>query len=285
MKRTAGYLIVCIFASCMSSCLTLKQKITVGGTPGTEIYRPNKTKKLGVIGPDGKTEIKVSRNGYNPFLLSYNPATGRYYPFGLDYRYRSVASDMMGFTLLAIPTIGMIATDLGYSSEQFNYGYRYLKNQSISPYPDAAYANSGERREVKSGDETKILLSATSSSNSTSKLLRRDYGKQLQGTYDGNGKLSQGNNTIETYNHMKVQMTRVDRNTVAVEILMDGNEAIFAPCNYTIKSQGVDSFALSSENDDSAEIKIKGDEMTYNNPNVNIDGEIYKLQISATISK
>ena len=287
MKNIIKILTICIFVCSLSSCLTSKQSVTVSGTPGTEIFTsPGEgLEKLGAIGNEGKTTIKLSRKGYIPYLLSYDKNTNKYYPMGVDYKYTS--------TLVKDITLGILTSslyfllDLGYiDSKQFEEEFRYLDNQTISSaIPNAPYANTGERREVANRTSSSGLLSKASTSSSTSKLLRKDYSKQLQGEYIGNGKLLQKENVVETYRNMKVVMSSVDRNTMTVEILMDGNEAVFAPCDYNIKSQGSNNFVLTSKEDSSNKIIIKGNKINYNNPNVRIDGEKYNLQITANITR
>jgi len=287
MKNIIKFLTICIFVCSVSSCLTSKQSVTVSGTPGTEIFTsPGEgLEKLGAIGNEGKTTIKLSRKGYIPYLLSYDKNTNKYYPMGVDYKYTS--------TLVKDITLGILTSglyfllDLGYiDSKQFEEEFRYLDNQTISSaIPNAPYANTGERREVANRTASSGLLSKASTSSSTSKLLRKDYSKQLQGEYIGNGKLLQKENVVETYRNMKVVMSSVDRNTMTVEILMDGNEAVFAPCDYNIKSQGNNNFVLTSKEDSSNKIIIKGNKIIYNNPNVRIDGEKYNLQITANITR
>lgn len=283
MKNIIKFLTICIFVCSLSSCLTSKQSVTVSGTPDTEIFTsPGEgLEKLGTIGNEGKIKIKLSRNGYIPYLLSYDKNTNKYYPMGVDYKYTSTLVKDITLGILTVGWSGIL--DWGYfNSSQCNEEFRYLDNQTISSaIPNAPYANTGERREVANRTSSSGLLSKASTSSSTSKLLRKDYSKQLQGEYIGNGKLLQKENVVETYRNMKVVMSSVDRNTMTVEILMDGNEAVFAPCDYNIKSQGSNNFVLTSKEDSSNKIIIKGNKINYNNPNVRIDGEKYNLQITA----
>ncbi len=287
MKNIIKFLTICIFVCSLSSCLTSKQSVTVSGTPDTEIFTsPGEgLEKLGTIGNEGKIKIKLSRNGYIPYLLSYDKNTNKYYPMGVDYKYTSTLVKDITLGILTVGWSGIL--DWGYfNSSQCNEEFRYLDNQTISSaIPNAPYANTGERREVANRTSSSGLLSKASTSSSTSKLLRKDYSKQLQGEYIGNGKLLQKENVVETYRNMKVVMSSVDRNTMTVEILMDGNEAVFAPCDYNIKSQGSNNFVLTSKEDSSNKIIIKGNKINYNNPNVRIDGEKYNLQITANITR
>ena len=268
----------------MSSCYTGKQKMIITGTPGMEIYETaDKKKKMGVIGIDGKAKIKISRNGYYPFLWAYNPNTDSGIPFGLDYKYHTKAVAVANANIYTLLLYS--AFNAGARSDQCWDGFEYLKYQTINPVmANAGYANTGERRNVKSSTVTTVLPSEESNVSTASKLLLKDYGKTLQGSYVGSGKLLQGKATVETYENIKIVMERVDRNTVSVKLLMDGDEAIFPSCNYDIKSQGANSFVLTSGNDESSKIEIKNNRVEYNNLNVNIDGEIYKLQVTALMN-
>ena len=284
MKKIIRYLMICLMVINVSSCYTGKQKMIISGTPGMEIYETSDKKKImGIIGDDGRVKIKISRNGYYPILWARNPNTDAWTPFGLDYKYhrRNVT-----VALLTLYTLGLYQLfNPGARSDQCWDCFEYLKYQTInSEVPNAVYANIGERRSIKSSAIATVLPLENSNVSIASKLLLKDYGKILQGSYVGSGKLLKGKTTVETYENIKIVMERVDRNTVSVELLMDGNEAIFPSCNYDIKSQGTNNFVLTSENDDSSKIEIKNNQVVYNNLNVNIDGEIYKLSITALMN-
>ena len=90
MKKITVYIMICLLSCGISSCYSSKQKVTFYGEPGTEIYN-SKLEKLGTIENDGKTEIKLSRNKYVPFLLSYDKTSNKYYPFGIDFKYTNEA--------------------------------------------------------------------------------------------------------------------------------------------------------------------------------------------------
>lgn len=286
MKYFKTFMVACILISTITSC-TVNRKITFHGTPGMEIY--NQSTKLGTIDNNGTAKIKLPRDGYISYLLIYDNKNKRFYPYGVDYYYRLTTVDIIapgifipGPNLIAIPIFLFNLKYIG--SDQSQEGYRYTKEQKISStFPNAPYANTGERRKVKGSKKasSSLLSKSSSSSSPSSKLLRTDYGKQLQGEYTGNGKLLQGNSTIERYSNMTINITPVDKNSVSVKVLMDGSEEVLAPCNYKIGNQGDNYFVLTSEDDESAIIEIKNSKALYNNPNVNIDGEIYNLQITA----
>ena len=284
MKAITNIIMICLVAYSISSCTS--QKVTIKGTPGTEIYIPAKKdeyKKIGVIEDDGKTKIKIKKKNYHPFLIAYDIEKNNYYPIGLDYKYKRFYWRNFWWIPAIIPTL-YISEVIYLQDYQAHEGYEYLDVQSINiNRPNAPYANTGERRKVKGSKKasSSLLSKSSSSSSHSSKLLRTNYGKQLQGEYTGNGKLLQGNSTIERYSNMTINITPVDKNSVSVKVLMDGSEEVLAPCNYKIGNQGDNYFVLTSEDDESAIIEIKNSKAVYNNPNVNIDGEIYNLQITA----
>jgi hypothetical protein len=271
----------------MSSCLTSKQKITITGEPGTEIYGFNKKKEFGLLGTvnqDGIAKIKVSRNNYTPYLLAKDNRNNQFYPFGLDFKYRNLRTDVTVLSVCCIPPIGFWAIcQLGFfESDQFFESYRYNKHQSIDSYiPNAEYANTGERRPLLG---TKTKQKSTSETSSTSRLLRsNDYAKQVARNYTGKGKLFLDGETIENYSNMTIAIERINKNTVAVNVLVDGSEAIFdSPMNYSVEKTNSGKFILTSDDDASSTITIDSNkQVNYVNPNVEIDGETYKLQITA----
>ena len=282
MKTIINILMVCLLVCSISACT---QKVIIKGTPGTEIYEPSyyygtANKRLGVVGDNGEAEIKLSTEIYDyyAYLWSYNAEEDKYYPFGLDYEYKRLYWKTIR-AFLAIPfTFGTSFLH----DYQVVEGYQYLKEQTIDSIPNAPYANTGERRKIKgSTGGSRLLLPGSTGSSSASKLLQKDYGNLLQGKYTGDAKLLHNGNTIETYTGMVIEVTPVNKNSVAVKVLLNGSDEIFAPCKYTISKQGENHFILISEHDESSTIEINNGSAVYNNPSVNIEGEIYTLHITA----
>lgn len=283
MKNITYTLLVCLITLSMFSCVTGRQKLTIHGTPGTEIYKVGSNQeleKIGNIDESGKTKMSISRRRYLSYLIAKDSNSDKLRPFGIDYEYKSLQGQII---LTSVPTLGIGALFYAeyLSSDQNLNCYQYQKYQYIDPYiPNAEYANTGERRPL-SGTRTK--QKSTAESSSTSRLLRSDYAKQAEGNYTGNGKLILDGETIESYSNMKITVERADRNTVAVNVLVDGTVAIFdTPINYSVEKTNSGRFILTSEDDASSTITISSSkQVTYVNPNVVIDGETYKLQITA----
>ena len=294
MKKFINSLILCGIICSISSCGSY-QKICIAGKPDTKIYLPHNKdnydsriiekfidgpKLLGTISNDGNIKIKVPREKHE-FLLVKDPTTGRLYPIGLDYKYKENATLYSIATALTLCWYPIF--DLGYGgSDQRWSGWVFCKQQNINQdFPDAPYSNLGPKREVNNSYSSASKESSNEESSSiSSSLLLKNYANLLEGLYIGSGNLKQNDITIETFNNMKILMTPVDRNTISVEILLNDDNAIFAPCYYNIKILGSNNFDLISEENDSVKIEIKGNVATYHNPNVKIDGETYSLQIT-----
>ena len=282
MKTIINILMVCLLVCSISSCT---QKVIIKGTPGTEIYEPGSNsglafKRLGVVGDNGEAEIKLTTEKYfyYAYLWSYNAEEDKYYPFGLDYEYKRLYWKTIRVFLTIPLTLGLSPL----LDEQAVEGYQYVKEQTIDSNPNAPYANTGERRKIKgSTGGSRLLLPGSTGSSSASKLLQKDYGNLLQGKYTGDAKLLHNGNTVETYTGMVIEVTPVNKNSVAVKVLLNGSDEIFAPCKYTISKQGENHFILISEHDESSTIEIENGSAVYNNPNVNIEGDIYTLHITA----
>lgn len=287
MKKITLYIIICLLSCGISSCYSSKQKVTFYGEPGTEIYNP-KLEKLGTIENDGKTEIKLSRYEYIPFLLSYDKTSNKYYPFGIDFKYTN--EHLVRLLIFTPLTVGWWAIfNNGYiDSDQLTYGYKYLNEQKIlNYYPNADYPNTGPRREIAKFDNEEVSNSATESllqkkTSTRSKLIQKNLSEQLQGEYIGTGKLLKGSKVIESHDNVSILMAPIDKNTVSVKILINGDEAIIAECEYTIKRLSNNRFTLISKSNKSAKITISENTLTYNNSKVEIDGVIYKLVISVS---
>lgn len=149
--------ILYLLLGCVTSC-TVNKKITFYGTPGTEIYKPEQNAyptKLGKIDDSGSAKIKLSRNGYTPYLLIYDNENNKFYPFGVDYYYLSNSSLPSIFNVCCftpgLNLICLLPAFLNYkyiNSDQASEGYRYAKKQFIPIAPNAPYPNIGERRKI-----------------------------------------------------------------------------------------------------------------------------------------
>lgn len=121
----------------------------------------------------------------------------------------------------------------------------------------------------------------------TSKSTRsiKNYGKMVMGDYVGSGKLLQGETVIESYNDMVVSLKRVDNNTVTVKVIDNEGVSFFSSIsNYSIRKKDNGDYELTLKGIPSAKISIyKNKKLTYVHPKVNIDDELYTLEISAIL--
>lgn len=300
-KLSCLLMIYIAISSCASST---KQVITVFGTPGTEIL-DHKYNKFGSIQSNGQLQFKIRlNNDYYPYLLSHTPGTEKYVPFALDYKHKkyihydgfngALWGSIIGIPI-ALATLPITANDNNITDY---HDAKYLKTQRTNDeFVFTAYENTGERRAVGTYASIGTASSGTMSTASvqegvstarprTQKAARtlRDYGKAVAGTYRGTGKLRQGETTVESYGNMTVTIERTDKSSVAVSVTDDYGEPFFNnKATYGVKKGRGRSYRLTLNGIPSATISVGGNgKLAYIHPKVNIDGEIYTLEISAT---
>lgn len=295
MKKSIKLFSILCVAVMLAACSS--SKVTVTGIPGTEIYNNRKEfQHLGTIGADGKAYLKLSKRKYEAFLFYHPEGSNAYIPFAVDYKYKNY-DNYAWFGAFPPYIPGLIAY---YSTPRikrewyFEYQSFQNTNQDLT-FTD--YVNSGFKREIGGSSKTYFPdandtpvsrndVSASSKAKSrTSKANKtlNDYGRQLGGTYIGTGKLIFKDEVIESYKNMKVVLTRVDKNNVMVQVFEGSGESFFSAGNkYGIK-KGRDGFSLALQGIPSAVITVNGKgSLAYCHPKVNIDGEIYTLEISAS---
>lgn len=291
--RVSLLLTVCL---AVSSCVT-KQKITVFGAPGTEILYPD-YKKVGTIQSNGQLQFKLKLDGdYYPFLISHKPETEEYVPLALDYKHKNNSWIQPTWTILTISAVGIpISAAMspfieGFGNTTVENNFKYLTHQHTNDdFVFTEYANTGEKRAVglSASIGTSITKQETFSTarTKTSKAARtlKDYGKAVAGTYRGTGKLRQGDTVVESYNNMTLTLERIDKNTVTVTVTDDYGEPFFSRADrYVIKKGRGRSYRLTLSGIPSATISVNDNgKLTYYHPKVNIDGDIYTLEISAS---
>lgn len=298
--RLSYLLVVCLS---ISSCIT-KQKITIFGTPGTEILYPN-YKKVGTIQSNGQLQFKLALDDdYYPFFISHNTQTEEYVPFALDYKHKNNSWIQPTWTILTISAVGIpISAGMtpfieSWGNTTVENNFKYLKTQRTNDeFVFTAYENTGERRAVGTYASIGTASSGTTATTSvqegvstarprTQKAARtlRDYGKAVAGTYRGTGKLRQGETTVESYGNMTVTIERTDKSSVTVSVTDDYGEPFFNnKATYGVKKGRGRNYRLTLNGIPSATISVGGNgKLAYIHPKVNIDGEIYTLEISAT---
>ena len=196
--------------------------------------------------------------------------------------------------------IGMPA-NFRLQQTQYQYQYKYLSSQSTNedftfthPIDNGfirTVKNEPQRSETYQGntEETPVATAtAARRRGKTSAATRnlRDHGKQVAGTYVGTGKLLLNGEEVESYTDIKVVMKRIDKNNVLVEVYESGEAFFNTGDKYSIKKAGNEKFTLSLKGIPSATITIsKNKNMVYLHPKVNIEGEIYTLEIKASLQE
>lgn len=179
------------------------------------------------------------------------------------------------------------------SQIQQAYRFAYSKNHSTNddlsfmPIEDNGYTKSPTKPEevvvpVVDSQSTSSRTIKTVPESSKSKRSLNNFGKTVSGTYKGEGTLHHGNEFIESYENIGIEITRIDNNNVQVNVIEGGTPFFNSVSSYSIKKGKQNSYTLTLQGNSSATIKIdsKG-KLTYYHPKVNIDGDNYILKISA----
>ena len=299
-----------VFYSCSSS-----QNITVKGTPGTEIYSPANT-KLGVIDSAGELKVSVPNGGrFYHYLLSGKVGEGKLVPFALNYKHSGnyelqnamfyVGTCSMPLASLAGGIGGMIGVaavegiigGIGLCLSNKNngeYEYRYLSYQKTNedlaflPIQDTGYKKGVESVSCVVDDtpNRRVKASASvSSDNQTSaskRQIKKDVSKFVSGSYIGTGSLSQKGKIVEEYDLVKVLITRIDNANVLIDVVEGGESFFSSKIRYQVVKKGKNTYVLSLNGAPGASIIIdKNGRLTFKHPKVNIEGELYTLNINA----
>lgn len=324
---------ILLFHSCTTS-----QTISIAGTPGTEIYTPDKD-KIAVIPATGKAKVRIPGDVYYAYFMSHQVGSNEFVPFALDFnrcnyagkraaRILSYPAAALGAIMVGVgaantageedgslrgPFIGggtiitaagitgAIALHKQLKQTQLRYRYKYLSSQSTNEdFTFTHPIDNGFIRTVKNEpqrSETQVENSegtpaATSTAarrrgkTSTATRNLRDNGKQVAGTYVGTGRLLLNGEEVESYTDIKVVVKSIDKNNVLVEVYESGEAFFNTSDKYSIKKAGNGKFTLSLKGIPSATITIsKNKNMVYLHPKVNIEGEIYTLEIKASLQE
>lgn len=330
MKRLIELLGIVICVILLHSCTT-SQKITVQGTPGTEIYSPA-MERLGTVSSNGKVSFKISSDDYFSYLMSNNAGANELIPFALDYKRHSFIGTQIlkwtGYTVVAAGAfsalvggiaciggdgdevggpflaagggaaalgaiIGMPA-DMRSNQTQYEHKYKYLSvqetNQDVhfTQIVDVGYRKTKHNYDNNAphvsdrANNGSPSSTATRRKSSVSKRTLNDNAKLVSGSYFGTGYLTQKGKVIEEYAKIKVVIARIDNNNVNIDVFENG-ESYFSKTNkYQVTKKGKNTYVLSLDGISDALITIdNAGHLTYIHPKVNIDGEIYTLNLTA----
>lgn len=330
MKRLIELLGIVICVILLHSCTT-SQKITIQGTPGTEIYSPA-MERLGTVSSNGKVSFKISSDDYFSYLMSKNAGANEQIPFALDYKRHSFIGTQIlkwtGYTVVAAGAfsvlvggiaciggdgdevggpflaagggaaalgaiIGMPA-DMRSNQTQYEHKYKYLSvqetNQDVhfTQIVDVGYRKTKHNYDNNAphvsdrANNGSPSSTATRRKSSVSKRTLNDNAKLVSGSYFGTGYLTQKGKVIEEYAKIKVVIARIDNNNVNIDVFENG-ESYFSKTNkYQVTKKGKNTYVLSLDGISDALITIDNTgHLTYIHPKVNIDGEIYTLNLTA----
>ena len=321
MKRLIELLGIAICVILLHSCTT-SQKITVQGTPGTEIYSPA-MERLGTVSSNGKVSFKISSDDYFSYLMSKNAGANELIPFALDYKRHSfIGTQILKWTGYTVVTAGALSTLVGgvtwiaggvggpflaaglgsgllgvimagpaderSKQTQYKHKYKYLSvqetNQDVhfTQIVDVGYRKTKHNYDNNAPDVSDSANNGSPSSSSVSKRTLNDNAKLVSGSYFGTGYLTQKGKVIEKYAKIKVVILRIDNNNVNVDVF-ENRESYFSKTNkYQVTKKGKNTYVLSLDGISDALITIdNAGHLTYIHPRVNIDGEIYTLNLTA----
>ncbi len=295
-------IIVLMIQSCKTST-----KFTVYGEPGTEIMTPRKY-RLATIDGNGTAKIKIKNKAdFYSFLISHDPSSDNYIPFALDYKKKKYNNGVtLGATGVvafvggavidpAIMAAGLLFMGIGgcyawnmMTTENHLYHFKYLPEQHTNqdlkftkpdyiPAQITSTTAPSEPIVQNSSASTKKILS----SESTKTL--KDNATKIEGTYVGTGNLKSGNDVIEDYTGIKVIITKKSKDTVLVNVYeSDGSKFFATDGEYSVQklSNGIFSLTLKGIKNATIEIDTQNN-LVYLHPRVNIENEIYTLNIKA----
>ena len=274
-------------ASCAPS-----SKLVIYGTNGTEIYN-SEYKMLGTISNSGKAIVKLPKNESVPFLLSHEANSSLYVPFAVNFKHKGHKTEKLVSVLGLYSGIGTIPSliYLNTRSSQYWNDYKYYKNQSTNQdCRFVSFLDNGEKKNIvptSFSDVTSTITKETTSTiarrkSTVSKRTLNDYAKNVSGTYTGAGYLAQKGKVVEEYSAMKLVVLQIDNNRVNIDVVENGESYFSSKTKYQVKKQGKNTYVLSLEGISGAFITIdNAGHLTYIHPKVNIDGEIYTLNITA----
>lgn len=319
MKIILRLIVLVAFSVLQFSCKTT-DTIKISGIPDTEIYTPD-MKKIGTINKDGNVEVKISRDNYYPFLMSRTSDSNDFVPFALDYKKSNFRlKSSLGYTLeviglgaifgsivplvdgsvgsgAAILTVGAlsIATSCWLLSDLYGmpamYNYKYLPetktNQDFkfANFIDNGYIKNIENQSITNKENPVVSSASKENVSKFSKpmVFLKDHAKQVEGVFVGSGNLMQYGEIVERFEGVRVILKRSNKNKVLVDVkTKDGLSFFSSEISYNIKKSEDNGWMLNMQDMPAAQIQINTDmSLQFYHPEVNIDGDIYTLEISA----
>lgn len=203
------------------------------------------------------------------------------------------AGAIVGLLGGGLPQTGLLQTD------PYQYRFKYCRNQRDNTdltftKPQITYLDPPSSAKVKSEeDQNKADNTSSEFSVSTKKIGERSTKKILnhaalvEGTYIGKGSLKQNGIVIEKYEDIRVVVTRLENNVVSINVIESNGDAFFATgSKYDVVCGKDGVYQLTHTIVKDAKITVNSANssyllMNYNHPKINIEGDIYQLQIEA----
>lgn len=203
----------------------------------------------------------------------------------------SLGKIMLGGGVGAVLTgcaVGGVAGSRAKQAQQ-KYHFKYLYHQSTNQDIVFTYPEVQEETKMAALNKTAATSTAAADEGNTvrhkpstekSRKSFKNTAAKAEGTYTGNGQLLKGKESIETYAGIKVVIKKKDAKTVTVDVVEANGESFFnAPSEYTLTKSTGSKLVLQNKKISTATITIENGKLTYSNPRVNIDGDVYKLTI------
>lgn len=199
----------------------------------------------------------------------------------------SGASLMLGGAALGAPASAR------RNQTQQSHRYKYLLNHKTNQdivfgYPEIVTEEqpaiaAAEENVPVSVSTRKIAVTADNVTTDKSSRSLKDYGAKVAGEYVGSGTLRLKDEVIEKYSNIKVVVKREDRKTVSVNVFDDAGEPYFnSPGKYSVDLDLEGGYTLVHNEISQAKIEITEKKvLVYFHPRVNIDNEVYVLEIEA----
>ena len=185
--------------------------------------------------------------------------------------------------------------DFRLSQTQYAYQYEYLPVTSINhdikfeKIVDNGVQKKSVASENKSNDTNTSSTHTTSKktestqpkNSSTSSRTLNNHAKAVAGIYVGNGLLRKGSEIVERYDRIEVTINRIDNTSIEVDVIECGESYFNDKAVYSVKKGNI-GYEMSLKDIPSASISANIDGVIkYTHPRVDIDGDIYTLEITA----
>lgn len=169
-------------------------------------------------------------------------------------------------------------TDIQFTQPVFTESYKHVEGQN-----QVTQTVTTQTSQVAPTPATEGSSKSTKHLTQKSSKTLRDYGQQTEGTYTGTGSLNKGAETIESYTDIVVKIVRVSKDVVSVNVVeSNGSEFFENAAKYNVTKGKNGEYILTNTDIRSATIIIdKNGNLKYSHPKVNIDGDVYSLNIKA----